>query len=816
MTYYLPECRYCGKSNGYQPMNGREPKGKPTFFWQGLLILLPVAVIAALAVGAIIKDRSAVETEVRQRAGNILEQMTPAAGPKFAFGFFVDDHLTKSEITASKWARWNLEDKLFPSGSPFRGLGEEEWTNPVIMQVRADVPERLIEESTIKFCPSFNPDGGMRPLWSGNGFLSEPPGNLPPYPPQWRTLLTPEQLVAWENLVEAACLSNNLPGIELALQQFKETKPPQDAVENAEFIGLRARLAADPSSKTIEELKWNRYSKDESGIPLSTLALIERLKLVHEAGNIRDLWDQIALDSRTYPNILTPGLIQMAEPLARRDPALRECLGALESRWAALEQMWAAGEMIQRSGKLGGVTPTNLWLDLEGMNYLCILQPETGRSQDDHGNITTNFGTASRFISMPAMVWALESAYKDVHVSIPDYFELTAEVAGSEPITLWPNRLDHPHLRGRVLAQFSRRDKYLGDAEYVLRIHVADEGLMLAAQRERAVVIGALLVVSILTALLGFFAARRAFYQQLRLNELKTNFVSSVSHELRAPIASVRLMAEGLERGKIQEPAKQGEYFKFIVQECRRLSSLIENVLDFSRIEEGRKRYELEATDVVALTEQTVKLMEVYAAERQTGITLQVNGEATPVEADGKALQQALVNLIDNAIKHSPKGAEVKVGLEFVGSPLPEPHPHLTPPLSPPSEGAEREKKIAVQGSNARNSLWRHFLPALSPHSMRGEGGRRPGEGCDVSVRISVEDHGEGIAASEHEKIFERFYRVGSELRRETQGVGIGLSIVKHIVEAHGGRVTVRSAPGQGSCFTIELPGNGKSKKASG
>src|SRR5205807_6683758 len=133
----------------------------------------------------------------------------------------------------------------------------------------------------------------------------------------------------------------------------------------------------------------------------------------------------------------------------------------------------------------------------------------------------------------------------------------------------------------------------------------------------------------------------------------------SVSHELRAPIASVRLLAESLERGTVQETGKQKEYFRFIGQECRRLSALIENVLDFSRIEQGRKQYEFEPTDLVALTQETVKGMETYAAERQIKLVLAIP-EAQPIGGaslllDGKAIQQALVNLVDNAIKHSPK-----------------------------------------------------------------------------------------------------------------------------------------------------------------
>jgi len=310
-------------------------------------------------------------------------------------------------------------------------------------------------------------------------------------------------------------------------------------------------------------------------------------------------------------------------------------------------------------------------------------------------------------------------------------------------------------------------------------VYLTSPTTLFARQRARTFWFAALISVAAVAALVGLITAWRVFHYQQLLSELKTNFVSSVSHELRSPLASVRLMAETLERGKVSEQPKQQEYFRFIVQECRRLSSLVENVLDFSRIEQGRKEYEFEPTDLFALVQQTVRLMEPYAAERQVILEF-VPGNSQPStinsqpSLDGKAIQQALVNLIDNAIKHSPKGGTVKVGLDSV------------------------EDRVSSKDPNGGTSN-------LEPRTSNLEQ-KNPEPDHQLPLTLWVEDNGEGIPPEEHEKIFERFYRRGSELRRETQGVGIGLSIVKHIVEAHGGKVGVRSAVGQGSRFTIELP----------
>lgn len=285
------------------------------------------------------------------------------------------------------------------------------------------------------------------------------------------------------------------------------------------------------------------------------------------------------------------------------------------------------------------------------------------------------------------------------------------------------------------------------------RVYLTQPASLYRRQRVRRIWFGALIATCAVAVLAGLVATWYALKRQERLNELKTNFVSSVSHELRTPVASVRLLVEGLESGRVGGPAKQKEYLHLMGQECRRLSGLIENILDFSRIGDGRKQFEFSATNLQTLVEDTLKMIEPYAAERNVSLEFKnaQNSSAKPLNPilDGPAIRQALLNLLDNAIKHSPEGAAVTVGVDWP----------------------------AADSDNDRVLLW-------------------------------VNDCGPGIPLEEHDKIFERFYRRGSELNRETQGIGIGLTIVKHIVESHGGGVRVRSAVGQGSRFIMELPLN--------
>jgi len=239
----------------------------------------------------------------------------------------------------------------------------------------------------------------------------------------------------------------------------------------------------------------------------------------------------------------------------------------------------------------------------------------------------------------------------------------------------------------------------------------------------------------------GIFLTYRNVSKEMALARLKSDFISNVSHELRTPLALIRLYAETLELGRLSNQDKRLEYYSIIRKESERLTALINNILDFSRIEAGRKEYDFRETDMSELVRNT---LESYRYQiDQHGFKFEEKISEVPrLKVDREAMARSLVNLVNNALKYSQDRKYIGVNLY-------------------------------------------------------------PENGC---VKLEVIDHGIGIPASEREKIFEKFYRVGNPLVNNTKGSGLGLSLVQHIARAHGGEVAVDSTPGAGSKFTITLP----------
>lgn len=254
----------------------------------------------------------------------------------------------------------------------------------------------------------------------------------------------------------------------------------------------------------------------------------------------------------------------------------------------------------------------------------------------------------------------------------------------------------------------------------------------------------AFLILGALSLLMGggMIFAYRSVARELALAKLKSDFVSNVSHELRTPLSLIRLYAETLELGRISTPGKHQEYYEIIRKESERLTSLINNILDFSRIEAGKKEYSFRETDMADLVRSTLDSYRFEIEQNGFEFEQKIDNNLPPLRVDREAIARSLLNLVNNAVKYSAT-----------------------------------EKYLGV-------------------HLYQQNG----------DVNLEVVDHGIGIPLKEQLKIFEKFYRVGDPLVHNTKGSGLGLSLVRHIVHAHGGMVAVESAPGRGSRFIITLP----------
>lgn len=241
---------------------------------------------------------------------------------------------------------------------------------------------------------------------------------------------------------------------------------------------------------------------------------------------------------------------------------------------------------------------------------------------------------------------------------------------------------------------------------------------------------------------IGVSLVFRNVQREMELAQKKADFVSNVSHEIRTPLALINMFAETLLLGRVKDETKKHEYYEIITKEVNRLSNMLNRILSFSKIEANKREYQKSPLDLSEIVEDVMNTYSYHLESNGFEHSVQLSKKQLPVKADKEALIEVLVNLIDNGMKYSLQTKKLEVK-------------------------TLREDEFAV---------------------------------------VSIRDHGMGIAKDQLDKLFEKFYRVPTGDVHDTKGSGLGLSIVKHIVDAHLGKIIINSKLGEGSEFKVMLP----------
>ncbi|MDZ7764118.1 MAG: ATP-binding protein [Melioribacteraceae bacterium] len=248
-----------------------------------------------------------------------------------------------------------------------------------------------------------------------------------------------------------------------------------------------------------------------------------------------------------------------------------------------------------------------------------------------------------------------------------------------------------------------------------------------------------LIVLMNIVVIVGVIIIYRNIRQEIKLAQIKSDFVSNVSHELRTPLALISMYSETLEMERVKTEEKKKEYYRVISQESNRLSRIVNSILSFSKIESGKRKYNFQPAD---LNELITQVYENYKYHLETkGFTFKIssNEQMPELELDREAITEAVINLVDNAAKYS-----------------------------------KEDKFIELK------TLYYNSKPA-----------------------IEVVDKGIGISKEDQHKIFDKFFRVSTGLVHDTKGTGLGLTIVKHVIDSHNAKIELESNEGNGSTFRI-------------
>jgi two-component system phosphate regulon sensor histidine kinase PhoR len=260
--------------------------------------------------------------------------------------------------------------------------------------------------------------------------------------------------------------------------------------------------------------------------------------------------------------------------------------------------------------------------------------------------------------------------------------------------------------------------------------------------RERALTNIVMISLLALILVLGVWIVYRNVKREVELAQIKSDFVSSVSHELRTPLALISMFSETLEMNRVKSDEKRQEYYSIISQEANRLGRTVNTILNFSKMEAGKRKFQFEEKDLNEIVEQIFSNYKFHLKNKNFQFNFSLDENLPKIKIDDEAASEAIINLIDNAVKYS-----------------------------------NDKKELIIKTGTDYNYAY-----------------------------VEVTDKGIGISSEDQKKIFDKFFRVSTGLVHNAKGTGLGLTLVKHIMEAHNGKVRLKSRAGEGSTFILLFP----------
>jgi signal transduction histidine kinase len=343
-------------------------------------------------------------------------------------------------------------------------------------------------------------------------------------------------------------------------------------------------------------------------------------------------------------------------------------------------------------------------------------------------------------IALPRLVDGLRTLVDQVEPALRD--EICVALLDD---TAKPQALSHPNFRATWKRPFVATE--IGEIlpHWEVAVYLLDPAKLTRSAHTLKLTLGLLIVLLLLAIGVGSWLIVSDLNRHLTLARQKTDFVSNVSHELKTPLTSIRMFSELLAEGRVSDAAKQRSYLGIITAETARLTRLINNVLDFARIERGEKKYHFQTCDLVELVRGAAETFRPHLEANGFSFECELPEASLMIEGDRDALAQVVVNLLSNAEKYSNSSREISLRVERQSAPL--------------------------------------------PHA-----------------EVKVLDRGLGVPEGCGEKIFEQFYRAHDSLSSGIQGSGLGLTLARQIARAHGGDVVYEPREGGGSCFALRLP----------